>query len=168
MSEHKNKNKQKVTTGAVITFILVFICLTAGLALSYYRFTQDKIIFTVKSGAVKVYSALDILNSKNDGIETSEELLNDLKEMCPDIFGVGATHTKNGNDITLSITENSEQKNILPENLKENSYAVSDIETVGTEFSFTYYHYINGKLYALSYAEGNLGAPEILLENSNK
>ena len=130
MSENTNKNKQKVTAGTVITFILVVLCLTAGMALSYYRFTQDKIVFTVESGAVKVYSALDILNSKNDGIETSEALLNGLKEMCPDIFGVGAAHAKNGNNITLSIIENSAPKNILPENLKENSFAISDIEIV--------------------------------------
>ncbi len=168
MSENRNKNKGKVTVGAIITFILVLVCLTAGMALSYYRFTQDKIIFTVESGAVKVYSALDILNSKNDGIETSEELLNGLKEMCPNIFGVGAIHTKNGNDITLSIIEDSAPKSILPENLKENSFAISDIEIVGTEFSFTYYHYINGKLYALPYSEGNLGSPEILFENTSK
>ncbi|MBQ7009809.1 MAG: hypothetical protein IJN05_11465 [Ruminococcus sp.] len=167
MDENKGNNK-KGTAGAVITFVLIFLCLTAGLAFSYYKFSQNKSIDTVEAGAIKVYSALEIINTKLDGLENYEVLLNELKAMTPEIFGSCASHTKYGNNVSFNILRSTNPETVYAKDFPENGFAISDVEIIGTEFSFTYYHCLNGNIYTVTFSEGKLGNLGVLCKKADE
>ena len=163
----KNNVTKKITVGSILTFVLIIACLTTGLALSFHKFTQNKPSDRAKSEARSIHSALNVLNIKLDGFESSEALFTELALLTPNISGVDTTLYKNGEDISFEISNNTERIELLPENFKENTFIISDIETNGTEISFTYYTCLKNKIYAVAITNGEVGEPVILCKNAN-
>ena len=145
-----DKKRRHITAGEVITVIAVILCLTAGLGFSFHFFTEKAEINTVKDGAIKTYSALSAYNIKVENTDYSTE--ETVKELFPDIYSFGI----NENDFKQAINEKK---------VKDGEYAVSTFERSASGFSFTYYQFLNGKLYSVQYINGIIGEVEMILKS---
>lgn len=147
-----DKRKRHITAGEIITVVIVVLCLTAGLAFSFWNFTENAYINTVKNGAIKAYSAISALNIRVENNGTSADGYADVTdEFFPDIFEFGAT-------------EDSLKDSATNGKLKDGGYAVSAFSRSASGFTFTYYQFLNGKLYAVQYNQGIMGKVEVIFE----
>lgn len=145
-----DKRKRHITAGEIITVVIVVLCLAAGLVVSFLNFTEKANINTVKTGAMETYSAVSALNVKIENVETATGA-DIIKEFLPEIFEFGATEEELKTDIQDG-------------KFKDGQYAVSDIKRSASGFTFTYYRFLNGKLYSVQYSEGIIGEVKVLFE----
>lgn len=146
-----NKRKRHITAGEVITVIIVVLCLAAGLALSFLNFSEKAYISDVENSAMKAYSLMEDINVRVDDISSLGDYPSVIKEFFPDIFEYGMSKD--------SITESAKNGK-----MKDSQYAISSIENSASGFTFTYYKFLNEKLYEIKYTDGILGKVEVLFK----
>ena len=151
----KKKRKKKVTAWDIISFILVVLALSAGLALSFINFAEHSFINKAENGAHGIYAAVQKVNVNVGYVKTSDEVLNELKKYDDSLVSMGATHTVS-EDI-ISLLKDASGTPVKAISLQEGDSFISDITITGAGFNFTYYIYLNGRIYLCTFEEGILG-----------
>lgn len=162
------RNKDGFSFIEVIIVIAMILILTAILIPSYMGFVETARESNVKISAQNMYTTIQMANLNLDNLETSQELYDELKELNPALIGVGAYYDVDAaadndpqNDyFKVSDLNEDDPSAVSPltyEELLENSCAIGDITLSDNGYSFTYYQYMNSKLYIVSFDNGSLG-----------
>lgn len=149
------KRKKKVTAWDIISFIIVILALGAGLFFSFINFTEHSFVVKTENGAHGIYAAVQKANVNVGYVKTSDEVLSELKKYDETLVSMGATHTVSGEYI--SLVKDGSGNPIKEIALKEGDSFISDITVTGAGFNFTYYTYLNGRMYICTFTEGILG-----------